>query len=87
MEDEVDLLFGQENEIGNVVPDEAIIFVAGQMADVGNIPSDQIVNCDDAVAFRQQAIGQMRSEKSSATGDDGNGLGRCGHGGVFSNSG
>ena len=83
MEDEIDLLFGQENEIGNVVPDEAIIFVAGQVSDVGNIPGDQIVDRKDTMPFGQQAIGQMRSEKSGATGDNGNGLGRSGHGGVF----
>ena len=83
MEDEIDLLFGQENKIGNVVPDKSIIFVAGQMSDVGNIAGDQIVDRNDTMPFGQQAIGQMRSEKPGATGDDGNGLGRSGHGGVF----
>jgi len=83
MEDEIDLLFGQENEIGNVVPDKSIIFVASQMSDVGNIPGDQIVDRNDTMPFGQQAIGQMRSEKSGATGDNGNGLGRSRHGGVF----
>ena len=76
MEDEIDLLFGQEDKIGNVVPDEAIIFVPCQMADVRHIPGDQIVDRDDAMPFGQQAIGQMRSEKSGATGYDGNGFGR-----------
>ena len=83
MEDEIDLLFGQEDKIGNVVPNETIIFVPCQMADVCNIPGDQIVNRNDAMAFGQEAIGQMRSEKSGATGHDGNGLGGSGHGGVF----
>ena len=83
MEDEIDLLFGQENEIGNVVPDESIIFVASQMSDVGNIPGDQIVDRDDTMPFGQQAIGQMRSEKPGGAGHDGNGLGESGHGGVF----
>ena len=83
MEDEIDLLFGQEDKIGNVVPDEAIIFVPCQMADVRNVPSDQIVNRDDAMTFGQEAIGQVRSEKSGATGYDGNGFGRSRHGGVF----
>ena len=55
MEDEIDLLFGQEDKIGNVVPDEAIIFVPCQMADVCHIPSDQIVDRDDAMAFGQEA--------------------------------
>ena len=83
MEDEIDLLFGQEDKIGNVVPDEAIIFVTCQMADVCHIPSDQIVDRDDAMTFGQQAIGQMRSKKSRATGYDGNGFGRSRHGEVF----
>ena len=83
MEDEIDLLFGQEDKIGNVVPDEVIIFVPSQMADVCNIPSDQIVDRNDAMTLGQQAIGEMRSEKSGATGHDGNGLGRSRHGEVF----
>jgi len=65
------------------VPDEAIIFIPGQVSDVCNIPSDQIVDRDDTMPFRQEAIGQMRSEKAGATGYDGNGLGRSRHGGVF----
>ena len=83
MEDEIDLWFGQENKIGNVVPDKAIIFVPCQMAYVRNVPSDQIVDCDDAMTFGQEAIGQMRSEKSGATGYDGNRFNRSRHGGVF----
>ena len=83
MEDKIDVLFGQENKIGNVVPDEAIIFVPCQMADVRSVPSDQIVDRDDAMAFGQEAIGQVRSEKSGATGYDGNGFDRSRHGGVF----
>ena len=83
MEDEVDLLFGQEDKTGNVVPDKAIIFVPGKMADVCNIPSDQIVDRNDAMTLGQKAIGQMRSEKTGAAGHDGNGLGRSRHGEVF----
>ena len=83
MEDEIDLLFRQEDKIGNVVPDEAIIFVPCQMPDICHIPSDQIVDRDDAMTFGQEAIGQMRSEKSGATGYDGNGFDRSRHGGVF----
>ena len=83
MEYEIDLLFGQENEIGHVVSDEAIIFVARQMSDVGNIPSDQIVDRDNTMPLRQQAISQMGSQKAGTTGHNRNGLGRSGHGGVF----
>jgi hypothetical protein len=53
------------------------------MADVRNVPSDQIIDRNDAMTFGQQAIGQMRSEKSGATGYDGNGFDRSRHGGVF----
>ena len=34
------------------------------------VPGDEIVDRDDAMPFREQAIGQMRAEKSGAAGDD-----------------
>ena len=54
--------------------DEPVIVVAGQMRDVREVAGDKIVDRDDAVAFREQTVGQMRSQKPGATGDDGNGL-------------
>ena len=35
---------------------------------------DEIVDPDDAMTFRQESIGQMRPQKTGATGDDGNGI-------------
>ena len=75
MKNVIDLFFRQENEIGNVVLDELVIFVAGQMPNVRVAARDEIVDRDDAMTFRQQTVGQMRPQKTGATGDDGNGFG------------
>ena len=83
MKNVIQLFFRQENEIGNVVLDEPIILVAGQMPDVLQVARDQIVDRDDAVAFLEQTIGQMRSEKAGAACDNGNGFGRGGHGACY----
>src|SRR5205807_636638 len=69
-----DLFFRQENEVGNVVLDELVIFVAGQMPNVRVAARDKIVDRDHAMAFRQKSVGQMRPQKTGAPGDDGNGL-------------
>ena len=37
------------------MPDETIILVPGQMADVRHIAGDEIINRDDAMTFRQAA--------------------------------
>src|ERR1700730_14264432 len=42
------------------------------MRNVLDIPGDEIVDRDDAMAFREQAIGQVRAEKTGAAGDNGN---------------
>src|SRR5712692_1135186 len=74
MEHVIDLVFRQENEIGNVVLDEMEILVPGQVANVRRVARDQIVDRNDAMAFRQQTIGQMRSQKTSAASHNRNGL-------------
>ena len=74
MKNVIDFLFRQKNEIRNVVLDEVVILVPGQMLDVRCVAGDQIVDRDHAMTFRQQSIGQMRSEKSGAAGHDGNRL-------------
>jgi hypothetical protein len=68
MEDEIDLLLGQENEVRNIVPNEMIIFVASQMTNVRDVPSHQIIDGNDAVSFRQQTISQMRPKETGTTG-------------------
>src|SRR5258707_15334846 len=75
MKDVVDLFVGQKNEIGNVVLDEMEILVAGEMADVGRVAGDEIVDRNDAMTFRQQAIRQVRSQETRATGDNRNRFG------------
>ena len=70
MENEIDFRIRQKNEIRDVVLNEMVVWTAGQMPDVGLIASDQIIDGNDAVAFCEQTIAQMRPEKSRATGHD-----------------
>src|SRR5439155_24918018 len=70
----IDLFFRQKNEVGNVVLDELVIFVAGQMPNVRVAARDEIVDGDDTMTFRQKSVSQMRPQKTGAPGDDGNGL-------------
>jgi hypothetical protein len=49
------------------------------MADVPGVSSDEIVDGDDAMTFRQKPIRQMRAEKTRTSGDDRNRLGIFGH--------
>jgi hypothetical protein len=46
------------------------IFVAGEVGDICWIAGNQIVDRDHTMTFREQSIGQMRTEEASATGDD-----------------
>jgi hypothetical protein len=55
--------------------DELEILVASQVPDVRCVTGDQIVDGDDPVTFLQQSIAQMRSQKTSGAGYDGNRLG------------
>src|SRR4051812_884963 len=66
----IEFVFRQENEIRNVVLDELEIRIAGEMTDVCGVAGDQVVDRDDAMTFREQAIRQMRSQKTRAAGDD-----------------
>ena len=75
----IDLILLQHDEARDVVFDEPEVFVAGEMSNVCQIPSDEIVDSDDAVAFRQKSVHQMRAEKTRTAGDDGNGMGTRRH--------
>ena len=75
MENVVEFLFRQENEIGNIVLEELEIGIAGEMADVRSVAGDQIVDRNDVMAFGQQTVDQVRSQKARATSDDRNRLG------------
>ena len=79
MKNVIDFFFRQENETGNVVLNEMVIFVSGQMPDIGRIASDQIVDRDNAMTFRQQTIRQMRPQKTGGAGNNGDWLRTSGH--------
>ena len=53
MKNVIDLVFGQKNEIRNVVFDEMKIRVAREMSDVRGVPGHQIIDRGHAVIFRQ----------------------------------
>jgi len=57
------------------VLDEPVILIPRQMAKVRRVASDQIIDGDYAMTFRQLTVGQMRSQKTGATSHHGNGLG------------
>src|SRR6202011_5593118 len=71
MKDVIELFIRHENEIGNVVLDELVVLVSGQMPNVRRVARNQIVDRDDTMAFCQQSVGQMRSKKARAAGDNG----------------
>ncbi len=58
MENVIDFLLRQKNEIGNVMLDEPVILVTGEMPDVRGVPGHQIVDRDDLVP-----LGNKRSVK------------------------
>jgi hypothetical protein len=62
--------------------DELEILVPGQVSDVGCAAGDQIIDGNDPMTFRQQTIAQMRSQKPSGAGHDGNRF-LCGHCAIY----
>jgi hypothetical protein len=54
----------QKNEFSNVLLNETEIGMAGQMIEVGDGAGDEIVHADDAMAFGEEVIGEVRSQKS-----------------------
>ena len=72
MKNVIEFFFRQENETRDVVFDEGEILVAGEVFDVLEIAGDKIIDRDDAMPFRQEPVGQMRTEKTRAAGDDRN---------------
>ena len=70
MKNVIDFLFRQEDVVRNVVLDEPVILVARRDARCCRSAGDEIIDRDDAMPFREQPIGQMRSEKTRAAGDD-----------------
>ena len=50
--------------------DEAKLIRAGQMGNILNAAGDQVVDCDDLVAFLEQAIAKVRADEPGPSGDD-----------------
>ena len=54
----------------DIVADEFEVRVPREMLDIGDIPSDEIIDGDDAMSLFEQAVDQVGAEKSRPTGDD-----------------
>ncbi len=65
MEDVVDPA-GIKEIFRDVLLDEAEVLVAGKMRDVVGVAGDEIVERDDIVPLREEAVAQMRAEKPRA---------------------
>src|SRR5438067_2504560 len=63
-------VFIDEDVLRDILLDETVILVAREVLDVLRISGDEIVDSDDAESLREKPIGQMRTEKSRAAGDD-----------------
>ena len=57
MENVIDLLLLQHDEVRNVVLDEPVIGIPVEVRNIGEISSNQIVDPDDLMTFRQQSVG------------------------------
>src|SRR4029077_12239360 len=66
MKNVIKFFFRQENKIGNVVLDELEIGIAGKMSNVRRVAGYQIVDRNDAMAFGQESIDQVRSQEACA---------------------
>jgi hypothetical protein len=51
------------DEVGHVVQDQLKVWVALQVVEVGPVAGDEIVHPDHPVAYREQAVAEMRAEK------------------------
>jgi hypothetical protein len=71
MEDEIDLPF-HEQVVRDIVVDELEAWVSSKMGDVIGAAGDQVVNANDRVPFGNESIAQVRTEKTSAAGHNGN---------------
>jgi len=60
---------GQVNRPGHVVKHEVKIPLAEKVPDIFLPPGDEIVEADDLVALRQEAVAKMGSQKARPAGD------------------
>ena len=47
------------DEVGDVVADEFVVLVPGEMLDVRDIASDEAIDRDDAMALGKQTVGEV----------------------------
>ena len=64
----------EEKKLGDVLLDEFEMPVAGQVRNVIDAAGHQVVDGDDGMPFQKQIVHQVRSEKTSPAGHDGNGF-------------
>jgi hypothetical protein len=57
--------------LGHVVVDETKPLVSGQVADVADVPGDQVIEPDHLVPFGEEAVGEMAPQEPGGAGDDG----------------
>ena len=69
VEDEVDLAV--VGGLANIFFDKLEARIVAQMRDVGEVAGDQIVGGENAITFGEQAVTEMRAEKSGSAGDEG----------------
>ena len=75
-------LTGDVDEVGDIVVDELVVLIPREMLDVRDIARDEVVDRNDAVAFLEQPVREMGSQKPGSAGDDTDGLRDVrGHGG------
>jgi len=65
MENAIDL---EQDRFNDIVPHQLEIAAVDQMADVGTLAAEKIVQADDFVPVVEQPLTKMRPEKSSSTG-------------------
>ena len=71
MEDVVDISIDEEI-VCDVVLNELELRLSSQMGDVCRATGDQVVDADDRVPLRDEAITEMRAEKPGTAGDNRN---------------
>src|SRR5690349_19853346 len=53
-----------------VMFDKTKILISREMSNVTGIPRNQVIHCNDGVSLCEEAITQMRAEKTRATSDE-----------------
>lgn len=62
------------DEVGDVVADEFVVLIPGEMLDVRDIASDEAIDRDDAMPLGEQAVCEVGAQKARTARDDADGL-------------